>query len=146
MKFGPPSGLQPGHPQLLASPRGRRQQRGRLLTEAILRRQGLAVKGGRRGCGCGAAGATLDGRASIESRTELRGYVRAAGNQGDRSSFVLVKGFPMEGFQVFTVDGLEDSPRQSNSLPDSEDVRGLCVEMNRSAPTQSERAGEGPQC
>ena len=94
-----------------------------MLTEAILRRHGLAVKGGRRGCGCGAAGATLDGRASIESRTELRGYVSAAGNQGDRSSFVLVKGFPVEGFQVFTVDGLENSPRQSNSLPDSKDVR-----------------------
>ena len=101
---------------------GKRQQRGRLLTEAILSRHGLAVKGGRRGCG--AAGAMLDGRASIESTTELRGCVSAAGNQVDRSSFVLVKGFPMEGFQVFTVDGLENSPRQSNSLPDSEDVRG----------------------
>jgi hypothetical protein len=63
---------------LLHREEGKRQQRGRLLTEAILRRHGLAVKGGRTGCGCGAAGATLDGRASIESRTELRGYVSAA--------------------------------------------------------------------
>ena len=88
----------------------------------------------------------LDGRAIIESRTLQRGYMSATGNQGDRSSFFLVKGFPMEGFQVFTVDGLDDSPRQSNSLPDAEDVRVMCLEMNRSAPTQSKRAGEAPQC
>jgi hypothetical protein len=59
VKLGLPS--EPGHPQLVASPRGRQASAARSPTaRAILRCEGLAVKERRRGCGCGAAGATLD--------------------------------------------------------------------------------------
>jgi len=70
VKFGLPCGLQPGHPQLLTSPRGRQASAARSPTDrghpALPRTRG---QGAAEGLRCGAAGATLDGRASGPPRS-----------------------------------------------------------------------------